>query len=136
MISNVWIFICNSLKFLIFAQKCQQNLKFQVSDAEPYVCESGVSSTWVKEFHNARGDGVGQVILEESLSGDCTHSYCEHVCRAKCEALGGSAYNYQTSGNKACRCYGKVAADSLVIEPATNWKFCKKNEGNFTDDFS
>ena len=70
------------------------------------------------------------MIIEERLKDVCKHSHCENTCRAKCEALSGSAYNYETSGNKACRCYGKVAADSLSIKTRSHWKFCKKNKGN------
>ena len=102
-----------------------QNCKLLEPD---HICENGFSKDWVTEESNKRGGGVSQVIVEYFTRK--SWEYGEYQCRAKCENHGAWAYNWQATGNHACRCYGKAAADNLTLEVSTDWKFCRKNEGN------
>lgn len=118
--------------FISFDSYELTNCIFLVPDVETHFCENGISSTWVDESSNKRGGAVGQVIAEYSTRK--SYSYGEYQCRAKCDNHGAWAYNWQKIGSHGCRCYGKAAADSLTLEVNSDWKFCRKNEGNLNKE--
>ena len=87
---------------------------------ENYHCTKGVSDKWLTEYYNPRGLGAEQVISEYS-------SVYQDECRIKCENDDADAYNWQTIGNRGCRCYGKLAAGTIKIDSIYKWLFCKKS---------
>ena len=122
------------MTFISFDTYELTNRIFLVPDVETHICENGFSSSWGTEAGQGvkRGGGVGQVIAEYNTRK--SYSYGEYQCRAKCDDHGAWAYNWQKIGNHACRCYGKAAADSLTLEVNSDWKFCRKNEGNLNKE--
>ena len=94
------------------------------STTKGYHCVRGVSTRWENEYHNARGYFEGQVIVERT--DEYTH---RDECRNRCESDGAAAYNWETSGNHRCRCYGKLAVENIYIDGRGSedrkWLFCK-----------
>ena len=97
------------------------NLEIQVQ----YQCEKGVSDKWKNELDNERGPGIGQVISEIMMKQD--EQMKQDECRIKCEKDGAHAFNWKVDRPQGCRCYGKLATESIKIDKTFNWSYCKKS---------